>query len=233
MQNSKKSKSPKIKKKKLQITINQNINPYQSHISDAPTWKKILKGKLRSLLNNNIILNEDKFSPLSFTESISPKYIKPYKNKFKPLDDRLKINIFTSVNPQVLNRENKFYTRYFDYVLSPDELLSKYFTNREIIEIKNDPFYFQFGHKYHNVDFFKKKSLTDTLNEEEKIGREEIIKHDLKKSLKKTTKKIESYLDYYTYVMSKKDFIPDRKYKIKKGNNKFEDSSSSSSEDSD
>ncbi len=219
-----------MKKKKLQITINQNINPYQSHISDAPTWKKILKGKLRSLLNNNIILNEDKFSPLSFTESISPKFIKEYKVKFHPLDDRYKINIFTSVNPCVLNAEDKFYTRYFDCVLSPDELLAKNFTQKEIYEIKNDPFYFQFGSHYNNVDFFKKKTLTDTLNEEEKIGRKEMIKHDLKESLKKTHKKIDGYLDYYTYVMSQKDFIPDRRYKIKKKKDKYHNENNSSSD---
>ena len=37
-----------------------------------------------------------------------------------------------------------------------------------------------------------------------------MIKHDLKESLKKTHKKIEGYLDYYIYVKSQKDFIPDK-----------------------
>ena len=221
-------KKPLKKNKNLRITIKNNT--FQRNISSEPSWKKVLRGKLRNLLNKNIVLNEDKFSPLSFTESISPKNIKAYKAKFHPLDDRLKINIFTSVNPCVLNSEDKFYTRYFDYVLSPDELLSKNFTQKEIYEIKNDPFYFQFGSHYNNVDFFKKKSLTDTLNEEEKIGRKEMIKHDLKESLKKTHKKIDGYLDYYTYVMSQKDFIPDRRYKIKKKKDKYHNENNSSSD---
>ena len=219
-------KKPLKKNKNLRITIKNNT--FQRNISSEPSWKKVLRGKLRNLLNKNIVLNEDKFSPLSFTESISPKFIKAYKAKFHPLDDRLKINIFTSVNPCVLNSEDKFYTRYFDYVLSPDELLSKNFTQKEIYEIKNDPFYFQFGSHYNNVEFFKKKTLTDTLNEEAKIGRKEMIKHDLKESLKKTHKKIDGYLDYYTYVMSQKDFIPDRRYKIKKKKDKYHEGNSSS-----
>ena len=219
-------KSIKKKNKNLQISIKNTT--FQRNISSEPAWKKVLKGKLRSLLNNNIILNEDKFSPLSFTESISPKFIKEYKSKFHPLDDRYKINIYTSVNPCVLNSEDKFYTRYFDHVFSPDELLAKNFTEKEIYAIKNDPFYFQFGSDYNNVEFFKKKTLTDTLNEEAKIGRKEMIKHDLKESLKKTHKKIEGYLDYYTYVMSQKDFIPDRRYKIKKKKDKYHEGNSSS-----
>ncbi len=225
----KKSIKKQIKKNKnLRISIKNNT--FQRNISSEPSWKKVLRGKLQSLLNKNILLNEDKFSPLSFTESISPKFIKEYKVKFHPLDDRYKINIFTSVNPCVLNAEDKFYTRYFDCVLSPDELLAKNFTQKEIYEIKNDPFYFQFGSHYNNVAFFKKKTLTDTLNEEEKIGRKEMIKHDLKESLKKTHKKIDGYLDYYTYVMSQKDFIPDRRYKIKKKKDKYHNENNSSSD---
>ena len=208
-------KSIKKKNKNLQISIKNTT--FQRNISSEPAWKKVLRGKLRSLLNKNILLND-----------ISPKFIKEYKSKFHPLDDRYKINIYTSVNPCVLNSEDKFYTRYFDHVFSPDELLAKNFTEKEIYAIKNDPFYFQFGSDYNNVEFFKKKTLTDTLNEEAKIGRKEMIKHDLKESLKKTHKKIEGYLDYYTYVMSQKDFIPDRRYKIKKKKDKYHEGNSSS-----
>ena len=77
---------------------------------------------------------------------------------------------------------------------------------------------------------FLKKTLTDILNEKAKIERKEMIKHDLKESLKKTHKKIEGYLDYYTYVMSQKDFIPDRRYKIKKKKDKYHNENNSSSD---
>lgn len=192
--------------------LNKKYKPsdFQRHFSDEPLWKKTLKGKLLHLLKNNIILNEDKFNPLSFVESIAPKVEGEFKNKFKPLDDRLKVNIFTNNFPTVLLFNEKFYTRYFDYFLSIDELLKKNFTDEEIFQIKSDPFYFKFDNKYNNVEFFKKKSLTEQLNEEEQIGIKKIVKHDLKESLKITNKKIRKYLDYYTYVMSQKDFISNR-----------------------
>jgi hypothetical protein len=78
--------------------LNKKYKPsdFQRHFSDEPLWKKTLKGKLLHLLKNNIILNEDKFNPLSFVESIAPKVEGEFKNKFKPLDDRLKVNIFTN-----------------------------------------------------------------------------------------------------------------------------------------
>jgi hypothetical protein len=193
-------------------TKNKKYKPsdFQRHFCDEPLWKKTLKGKFLHLLKNNIILNEDKFNPLSFVESIAPKVEGEFKNKFKPLDDRLKVNIFTNNFPSVLLCNEIFYTRYFDYFLSIDELLKKNFTEEEIFQIKSDPFYFKFDNKYNNVDFFKKKSLTEQLNEEEKIGYKKIVKHDLKESLKNTSKKIRKYLDYYTYVMSQKDFISNR-----------------------
>ena len=104
-----------------------------------------------------------------------------------------------------------FYTRFFDVFQSPEELLANNFTEKEIYEIKSDPFYFKFsGKDFGGVPFFKKKSLTDTLNEEEEFGKEQVIKKELQNSLQKTKKKIERYLDYYTYVMSQKDIIQDR-----------------------
>jgi hypothetical protein len=204
----------KINSKNLLLlsTKNKKYKPsdFQRHFCDEPLWKKTLKGKFLHLLKNNIILNEDKFNPLSFVESIAPKVEGEFKNKFKPLDDRLKVNIFTNNFPSVLLCNDIFYTRYFDYFLSIDELLKNNFTEEEIFQIKSDPFYFKFDNKYNNVDFFKKKSLTEQLNEEEKIGYKKIVKHDLKESLKNTSKKIRKYLDYYTYVMSQKDFISNR-----------------------
>jgi len=192
--------------------LNKKYKPsdFQRHFYDEPLWKKTLKGKFLHLLKNNIILNEDKFNPLSFVESIAPKVEGEFKNKFKPLDDRLKVNIFTNNFPTVLLCNEKFYTRYFDYFLSIDELLKRNFTEEEIFQIKSDPFYFKFDNKYNNVEFFKKKSLTEQLNEEEKIGIKKIVKHDLRESLKSTNKKMRKYLDYYTYVMSQKDFISNR-----------------------
>ena len=58
-------KKPLKKNKNLRITIKNNT--FQRNISSEPSWKKVLRGKLRNLLNKNIVLNEDKFSPLSFT----------------------------------------------------------------------------------------------------------------------------------------------------------------------
>lgn len=77
--------------------------------------------------------------------------------------------------------------------------------------------YFKFSNKdFGDVPFFKRKSLKDTLNEEEEFGKEKVIKQVLKDSLKKSKKKIAGYLDYYTYVMSQKDLIQDRHTLIKR-----------------
>ena len=94
-------------------------------------------------------------------------------NKFKPLDDRIKVNIFINTNPQVLQPGLHFYTRFFDVFQSPDELLANIFTENEIYQIRSDPVYFKFSNKdFGNVPFFKRKSLKDTLNEEEEFGKE-------------------------------------------------------------
>ena len=138
-------------------------------------------------------------------------------NKFKPLDDRIKVNRFTNTNPQVLQPGLHFYTRFFDVFQSPDELLANNFTEKEIYQIRSDPVYFKFSNKdFGDVPFFKRKSLKDTLNEEEEFGKEKVIKQVLKDSLKKSKKKIAGYLDYYTYVMSQKDLIQDRHTLIKR-----------------
>ena len=77
--------------------------------------------------------------------------------------------------------------------------------------------YFKFSNKdFGDVPFFKRKSLKDTLNEEEEFGKEKVIKQVLKDSLKKSKNKIAGYLDYYTYVMSQKDLIQDRHTLIKR-----------------
>ena len=175
--------------------------------SDEPIWKKFLRGKLLYLLKKNIILCENKFNPLSFTESISNVHLKEYKNKFRNMDNRTKVGIFTNNYPQILNQGNKFYSRYFDHFISPDELLYKNFTKEEIFQIKADPIYFNLGGNFNNVDFFKKKSLKEILNEEEKIGPEKLIDVALKDSLKHTKKRIQKYMDYYSSVMSKQGII--------------------------
>ena len=101
----------------------------------------------------------------------------------------------------------KFYSRYFDYFVSPDEILVNNFNKDEIFLIKTEPGYYNFGESFNNVYFFKKKKLKDILNEEEKIGINNIMEVDLKKSLDKTKRKIKSYLNYYTSVMSRRGFI--------------------------
>ena len=160
-----------------------------SKLFGEPQWKKSLRGKLRLLVKNNIILCEKKFHPRSFTESITHHQIKEFKNKFRNLDNRNKIGIFTNKFPSILNSGNKFYSRYFDNFISPDELLNKNFNKEEIFQIKSDPIYFNFGGNFQNVSFFKKNSLKQTLNEEEKIGQNNIIDFKLKKSLNQTKKK--------------------------------------------
>ena len=208
-------------------------NTVKRHLYDEPLWKKTLKGKLLHLLKNNILLCESKFNPLSFTESIAPKIAKQNVNKFKPLDNRIKVNIFTNTNPQVLQPGLHFYTRYFDFFQSPDELLVKHFTEEEIFAIKTDPFYFKFNTTdFCGVSFFKKKTLTDTLNEEEKFGVKQVVKQELRDSLKKTKKKIAGYLDYYTYVMSQKDLIQDRRA-VKERNQKTKMHTQGNEEDDD
>lgn len=112
--------------------------------------------------------------------------------------------------PHILEPGLHFYSRYFDHFKSPDEILKANFTEKEIALIMSDPYYFKFSSGFNSVEFFKKKTLTELLNEEEEIGAKKTINHNLAKSLNQTKKKIENYLDYYTYVMSQKDFMQDR-----------------------
>jgi hypothetical protein len=186
---------------------NKNIITKKWRFSDEPVWKKFLRGKLLYLLKNNIILCEKKFNPNSFTESISNNYLKEFKNKFKNMDDRNKVGIFTNKYPNILNQGNKFYSRYFDYFVSPDELLYKNFTKEEIFQIKADPIYFNFGNNFENVKFFQKRSLKETLNEEEKLGPNKLMDNVLKYSLRQTKKRIKKYMDYYTSVMARQGII--------------------------
>ena len=195
---------PKIKDKRP--LSSSNIKK-KWRFSDEPVWKKFLRGKLLYLVKKNIILCEKKFNPKMFTESITNVHIKEYKNKFRNLDNRNKVGIFTNKYPSILNQGNKFYTRYFDYFISPDELLNQNFTREEIFQIKSDPIYFNFGGNFSNVKFFKKRTLKETLNEEEKIGPTKLLDVTMKKSLKQTRKRVQKYLNYYTSVMSRQGFI--------------------------
>ena len=81
------------------------------------------------------------------------------------------------------------------------------FNKNEILLIKSDPVFFNFGPSFQNVKFFKRKTLKETLDEEEKIGQSKIIDVTMKKSLNQTKKKIGSYLNYYTSIISKQGFI--------------------------
>ena len=123
------------------------------------------------------------------------------------MDNRTKVGIFTNKFPQILDQGNKFYSRYFDHFISPDELLYKNFTKEEIFQIKADPIYFNLGGNFNNVYFFKRKSLKEILNEEEKIGPEKLVDVAMKKSLKQTKKRINKYMDYYSSVMSRQGMI--------------------------
>jgi len=81
------------------------------------------------------------------------------------------------------------------------------FNKNEILLIKSDPVFFNFGPSFQNVKFFKKKTLKETLNEEEKIGHNKILDVILKKSVNQTKKKIGGYLNYYSSIISKQGFI--------------------------
>ena len=209
LKNQKQTKKQLNKSKRPLSSNNYNIQNMQKkwRFSDEPVWKKFLRGKLLYLVKKNIILCEKKFNPTMFTESISNVHVKEFKNKFRNLDNRNKVGIFTNKFPSILNQGNKFYTRYFDYFISPDELLNQNFTKEEIFQIKADPIYFNFGGNFSNVNFFKKRTLKETLNEEEKIGPTKLLDVTMKKSLKQTKKRIQKYLDYYTSVMSRQGFI--------------------------
>lgn len=200
--------SSRINNKRPVSSINKiSIQKNRWRYSDEPVWKKFLRGKLLFLLRKNIILNEKKFNPISFTESISNIQVKNFKNKFKNMDNRIKVGIFTNKYPEILNQKNKFYSRYFDHFISPDELLYKNFTKEEIFQIKSDPVFFNLGGDFTNVNFFRKKCLKETLNEEEKIGVKNVIDFEMKKSLKQTKKRIQKYMDYYTSVMAGKGLL--------------------------
>ena len=169
--------------------------------------EKIFKRKTSSFIKKNIILCEKKFNPITYTESISHVKPKEFKNKFRNIDSRVKVGIFTNKFPQILNQGNKGYSRYFDYFISPDELLNQNFTKEEIFQIKADPIYFNLGGDFSNVKFFKRKSLKEMLNEEEKISPHTLNKIAMKKSLKQTKNRIQKYMDYYTSIMSKQGII--------------------------
>lgn len=194
----------RIKIKQTPIITKKNssiISPYDI------SKKKYLRGKLCNLMQKNIILCESKFHPRKYTESISNVHVKGFKNRFKNLDDRNKVGIFTNKYPSILNNGDKFYSRYFDYFMSPDEILAKNFNSKEIYQIKTDPGFYNIGGSFTGVNFFKRKKLRDTLNEEEKIGIKNIMEADMIKSLRKSRRKIKSYLNYYTSIMSRRGFI--------------------------
>ena len=200
----------KIKFNQKRIFKNRTLSVNQKRKQDylkEPESKKALRGKLRYIIKNNIILCEKNFHPRNFTESITHRRIKEFKSRFKNMDYWNKVGIFTNKFPDLLNNGDKFYTRYFDNFISPDELLNKYFSKNEIFLIKSDPVFFNFGQNFQNVKFFKKKTLKETLNEEDKIGHDKIIDVAMKKSLNQTKKKIGSYLNYYSSIMSKQVFI--------------------------
>ena len=202
----KKREKPKIKKISLiQPKIQNKILNIKG--SNDANVKKYLRAKLCRLMEKNIILNEKKFHPRKYTESIPNFRIKSFKKRFKNFNSEEKVGIFTNKYPSILNHTDKFYTRYFDYFISPDELLIKNFNKDEIFLIKTEPGYYNFGESFNNVYFFKKKKLRDILNEEEKIGINNIMEFDMQKSLQQSRKKIKSYLNYYTSVMSRRGFI--------------------------
>ena len=207
LKNHEKKHNSTNKGKQRPLTTNGKNIQKKWRFSDEPVWKKFLRGKLLYLVKKNIILCEKKFNPTMFTESISNVHVKEFKNKFRNLDNRNKVGIFTNKFPSILNQGNKFYTRYFDYFISPDELLNQNFTKEEIFQIKADPIYFNFGGNFSNVNFFKKRTLKETLNEEEKIGPTKLLDITMKKSLKQTKKRIQKYLDYYTSVMSRQGLL--------------------------
>ena len=205
------SKDKKINIKKIKFDLPYSQQNYFKNFNSISPYdinlKKQLRGKLCKLMKNSIILCESNFHPRKYTESIANKQIKDFKNRFKNFNDTVKVGIFTNKYPSILNFGDKFYSRYFDYFTSPDEILSKNFTKKEIFQIKTDPGFYNIGGNFNGVNFFKKKNLKDILNEEEKIGINNIMEVDLKKSLSQTKRKIRSYLNYYTSVMSRKGFI--------------------------
>lgn len=169
--------------------------------------RKYLRGKLCNLMQRHIVLNENQFHPRKFTESISNVHVKGFKNRFKNLDITSKVGIFTNKYPNLLSDGDKFYSRYFDYFESPDEILANNLTKKEIFQIKTEPEYYNIGGSFRGIEFFKKKNLIDILKEEEKIGIDKRMEFEMQRSLRKSKRKIKGYLNYYTHVMSKRGFV--------------------------
>lgn len=200
-----KTEKQKIKRllKKPIIPKNESIIKNRANLDP----KKYIRGKICNLMQKNIILIENQFHPRKFTESISNVHVKGFKNRFKNFDNREKVGIFTNKYPNLLSDGDKFYSRYFDYFMSPDEMLANNFTKKEIFQIKTEPSYYNIGGSFNGIYFFRKKKLRDILNEEEKVGINNIMEVDMKKSLRKSRRKIKSYLNYYTSVMSRRGFV--------------------------
>lgn len=175
--------------------------------SCPPKWKKCLKGRLQCLLKNNIVISEKLFNPIEFIGNIANNKVLQFDKKFKNFERNSELNFYTNKFPSLLNNRGAFYSRYFDNFQSIDELIQKNFTKEEIFQIKADPNYFISNKNYTNVNFFQRRSLTQTLNDEEKVGIKQLVDEQLKSSLEKTKKKVNKYINYYTLVMSNKDFI--------------------------
>ena len=76
-----------LKKKSIKKRA-KSVNTKKLKLFTDKEKKQFLRGKLRYLIKNNIILCEKKFNPKSFTESISNVQVKEYKNRFRNINYR-------------------------------------------------------------------------------------------------------------------------------------------------
>jgi hypothetical protein len=156
------AKSPNLKT----ITGNKLLKIKNGIFSEKIFEKKVMKGKLINLANKSLLVGLSEIHPDLFNDY----NFKPDNTygRFSNIEPSNKINIFTSKSPHIL--DNKLINKRFqDYYTTADELIYKNFNNIEISMIRSDPNYFKLhSKKFKDIDFFKKKRLIDTLNEEEK-----------------------------------------------------------------
>jgi hypothetical protein len=82
-----------------------------------------------------------------------------------------KVDVITQKNPDLLN-EKKYVNRYEDTYVTPDELLSRNFSENDLNIIKSNPTYFMLDAELFGEVFVQQKKLFQTIEEEEMIKKD-------------------------------------------------------------
>jgi hypothetical protein len=79
-----------------------------------------------------------------------------------------KVDVITQRNPDLLD-DKKYVNRYEDKYVTPDELLSRNFSENDLDIIKSNPFYFNLDKELFGEEFMQQKKLSQTIEQEDMI----------------------------------------------------------------